>query len=171
VAGWAYQWLARLDFARDSWRAPLNVRWVRPAENANAAAVEQIKGQHDRQPPAAAAPLFVFDAGYDSAYLTQGPADTAATVLVRIRSDRCIYADLPPTTPSPKGGRPRRHGVKFDCADPETWSPPTAEHVAADAQYRRPPPALGAPARRSLLDPAPRPPGGFGPLARRRHPD
>ena len=135
VAGWAYQWLAQLDFARDSWTAPLEVRRVHPVENANAAAVEQIKGLLDRRPGAAGAPLFVFDAGYDSAYLTQGLAGTPAAVLVRLRSDRGFYADPPPAAPSPKGGRPRRHGAKFDCADPETWSPPTAEHVAADAQY------------------------------------
>ncbi|MBA3415762.1 MAG: transposase, partial [Chloroflexia bacterium] len=42
VAGWAYQWLAQLSFDRESWTAPLDVRRVRPAENANAVAVEQI---------------------------------------------------------------------------------------------------------------------------------
>jgi DDE superfamily endonuclease len=26
VAGWAYQWLAQLSFARDSWTAPLDIR-------------------------------------------------------------------------------------------------------------------------------------------------
>ncbi len=43
VAGWAYQWLAQLGFARDSWTAPVDVRRVRPTENANDVAIEQIR--------------------------------------------------------------------------------------------------------------------------------
>jgi DDE superfamily endonuclease len=54
-------------------------------------------------------PLFVFDAGYDSAQLTLDLADAPAAVLVRLRADRCFYADPPPPPPG-KPGRPRRHG-------------------------------------------------------------
>ena len=135
VAGWAYQWLAQLGFDRDSWTAPLDVRRVRPTENPNAVAVEQVGALVERLPAAGAAPLFVFDAGYDSAQLTQGLAGARAAVLVRLRADRCFYADPPPASPSPQGGRPRRHGAKFACADPATWPAPTAEHRAEDEQY------------------------------------
>ena len=82
-----------------------------------------------------ATPLFVFDAGYDSAQLTQALAETPVAILVRLRADRCFYADPPPATPSPKGGRPRKHGAKFACKDPATWPAPTAEHVIEDEQY------------------------------------
>ena len=75
------------------------------------------------------APLFVFDAGYDSAQLTQALAETPVAILVRLRADRCFYADPPPATPSPQGGRPRKHGAKFACKDPTTWPAPTAEHA------------------------------------------
>jgi hypothetical protein len=135
VAGWAYQWLAQLSFARDSWTAPLDARRVHPAENTNAIAVEQVRALVERLPASGAAPLFVFDAGYDSAQLTQGLADVAAAILVRLRADRCFYADPPPAPSSPKGGRPRRHGAKFDCTNPETWPAPTAEHRTEDEQY------------------------------------
>jgi hypothetical protein len=135
LAGWAYQWLAQLSFARDSWTAPLDARRVHPTENPNAVAVEQVGALVARLTASAAVPLFVFDAGYDSAQLTQGFADVAAAILVRLRADRCFYADPPPASPSPKGGRPRRHGAKFACADPATWPPPTAEHRAEDGQY------------------------------------
>ena len=135
VAGWAYQWLAQLSFERDSWTAPLDVKRVHPTENANAVAVEQIKRLVECLPGGSEPPLFVFDAGYDSAALTQGLADTAAAVLVRLRSDRCFYADPTPGVPSRKGGRPRRHGAKFDCTTPGTWPAPTAEHLVDDAQY------------------------------------
>jgi hypothetical protein len=42
VAGWAYSWIAQLSFARESWTAPLRVRRLRPQENANVLAAEQI---------------------------------------------------------------------------------------------------------------------------------
>jgi hypothetical protein len=135
VAGWAYQWLAQISFERDSWTAPLDVRRVRPAENANGIAVEQIRGLAGGLAAGGEAPLFVFDAGYDSAQLTQGLGSVPVAILVRLRSDRCFYADPPPASPSPQGGRPRRHGAKFDCTSPETWPTPTAEHVAEDEQY------------------------------------
>jgi hypothetical protein len=86
-------------------------------------------------PPSDCAPLFVFDAGDDSAQLTQGLAQAPAAIPVRLRSDRCFDADPPPPVPSPKGGRPRRHGAKVDCRDPSTWPTPTAEPLAEDAQY------------------------------------
>ena len=53
-------------------------------------------------------------------------------VLLRLRSDRTFYADPPP---GPTGGRPRRHGTKFACVDPNTWPTPTAEWKTADAHY------------------------------------
>jgi hypothetical protein len=108
VAGWAYSWLAQLGFARDSWTAPLDVRRVHPTRDANQVAVEQIKAFTTRRPAAAGVvPLFVFDAGYDPVELARGLADKAVAILVRLRSDRCFYADPPPTTPGPQGGRPR----------------------------------------------------------------
>ncbi len=135
VAGWASQWLAQLSFARDSWTAPLDVRRVHPSGNAHTAAVEQITAPIARQPPDAATPLFVFDAGDDAAQLTQALAEAPVALLVRLRADRCFYADPLPANPSPKGGRPRIHGAKFACKDPATWPAPTAEHVVEDEQY------------------------------------
>jgi hypothetical protein len=135
VAGWAYQWLAQLSFARDSWTAPLDVRRVHPSENVNAVAVEQIAGLVSRLPADRMIPLFVFDAGYDSAQVTRGLEKLPVAVLVRLRADRCFYADPPPATPSPKGGRPRQHGAKFACKHPATWAAPTAELRTEDQQY------------------------------------
>jgi DDE superfamily endonuclease len=135
VAGWAYQWLAQLSFTRDSWTAPLDVRRVHPRENAHTVAVDQITTLVAQRPLAAATPLFVFDAGYDSAHLTQAVAETPVAILVRLRADRCFYADPPLAVPSPKGGRPRKHGAKFACKDPATWPVPTAEHCTEDEQY------------------------------------
>ncbi len=135
VAGWAYQWLAQLSFAQDSWTTPLDVQRVHPSQNANAVAVDQITDLLSHLPRGEAPPLFVFDAGYDSAQVTQGLERLPVAVLIRLRANRCFYADPPPATPSPKGGRPRQHGAKFACKDPATWPAPSAEHVTADEQY------------------------------------
>jgi hypothetical protein len=79
-------------------------------------------------------PLFVFDGGYDSAQLTLDLAAEPVAVMVRLRSDRCFYADPPPRPPG-VGGRPRRHGAKFNRADPTTWPAPTATLGCHDDQY------------------------------------
>jgi hypothetical protein len=135
VAGWCYQWLAQLNFARDSWTAPRDVQRVHPRENALPVAVAQITALMARRPASEATPLFVFDAGSDSAQLTQALAETPVAILVRLRADRCFYADPPSATPSPKGGRPRKHGAKFAFKDPTTWVAPAAEQLTQDEQY------------------------------------
>lgn len=133
VAGWAYQWINQLSLARDSWTAPLDVRRVRPGADANAVAAAQIKEVISRR-PAGPIPTFVFDAGYDPIQLALDLGDTRAATLVRLRKDRCFYADPDPAAAATTG-RPRRHGRKFSCADPSTWVSPTAEHTTEDEQY------------------------------------
>jgi hypothetical protein len=135
IAGWAFQWICQLSFDRDSWTAPVDARRLHPLDDTDQTAAAQIRGLLVRLPAGGPVPWFVFDAGYDSAQLTLDLADAPAAVLVRLRSDRCFYADPPPAARSPKGGRPRRHGAKFNCADPTTWPVPTATHVVVDDQY------------------------------------
>ena len=65
VAGWAYQFVTRLGFARESWTAPVDVERIRPAQDANVVAARQVKGLLGRLEEGEAGPLFVFDAGYD----------------------------------------------------------------------------------------------------------
>jgi hypothetical protein len=73
VAGWAYQLIARLGFVRDSWVAPADARRVKPDEDANDAAVDQVRALVTRLlQRGEALPLFVFDAGYDPVRLQKG---------------------------------------------------------------------------------------------------
>src|SRR5215210_8128339 len=66
VAGWAYQFVARLNFARESWTAPVDVERVRPVQDANVVAAGQIEALLGRLGGGEdSIPLFVFDAGYD----------------------------------------------------------------------------------------------------------
>jgi hypothetical protein len=135
VAGWADQWLAQLSFRQDSWTTPLDGRRVHPSHNANIIVVAQITDLLSRLPRESQPPLFVFDAGYDSAQFTQGLERLPVALLVRLRGDRYFYADPPLAEPSPTGGRPRRHGAKFACKDPTTWPPSSVGHVTEDEQY------------------------------------
>ena len=133
VAGWAFPWIAQLSFDRDSWTAPVDARRLHPLEDTDQQAARQIRLLLERLPAGGPLPWFVFDGGYDSAQLTLDLADAPAAVLVRLRSDRCFYAD-PPAPPPGKTGRPRRHGAKFNCADPTTWPAPTATLHTSDDQ-------------------------------------
>ena len=135
IAGWAWQWIAQLSFAHDSWTAPVDARRLHPLEDTDQTAAAQIRALLARLPASEALPLFVFDAGYDSAQLTLDLAEARVAVLVRLRADRCFYADPPPAARSPKGGRPRRHGAKFAFADPTTWPTPSATLTCQDDQY------------------------------------
>jgi len=135
IAGWAYQWICQLSLERDSWTAPVDARRLHPLEDTDQTAAAQIRALLARLPASEAVPLFVFDGGYDSAQLTLDLAEVPVAVLVRLRADRCFYADPPPAVRSPKGGRPRRHGAKFACADPTTWPVPTATLHTSDDQY------------------------------------
>jgi DDE superfamily endonuclease len=134
VAGWAYQLIARLSFERDSWVTPLDARRVRPDEDANDVAAEQVAALAHRLRGSSAAPLFVFDAGYDPVRLQRRLAGCRTQVLVRLHSGRTFYAE--PEVPAKRPvGRPFRHGRKFSCKDSDTWPRPTAEHHAQSADY------------------------------------
>ncbi|MBV9326147.1 MAG: transposase [Chloroflexi bacterium] len=119
VTGWSYAWLAQLSFTHDSWTAPLDVQRVPAGGSSHAVAAAQISELLEHLPAHGPVPMCVFDAGYDPEALSRelGELDEQhVAVLVRLRSDRCFYADPPPAI-STKVGRPRRHGHKFTCAD------------------------------------------------------
>jgi hypothetical protein len=112
------------------------MRRVRPGENVNTVAAEQIRSWLRQAPPTATPPgplpIFSFDAGYDSAQLSLALAEEPVCLLVRLRAGRCFYAD---PTSQPQTGRPRRHGTKFVCDDPTTWPEPTDHWSTDDPQY------------------------------------
>jgi Transposase DDE domain len=134
IAGWAFQWIAHVSFDRDSWTAPVDARRLHPLDDTDQTAADQVRALLGRLDAGGRVPLFVFDGGYDSAQLTLDLAEEQVAVLVRLRSDRCFYAD-PPPPPLGKTGRPRRHGAKFAFADPATWPAPTAALTCQDDQY------------------------------------
>jgi hypothetical protein len=136
VAGWAYQWLTRLSWDRDSWTAPVDVRRVRPEEKPTDLAVEQLKTLIATRPAGqrGEVPLVLFDAGYDASGFTHALAGTPVALLIRLRRNRHFWCAPVRTTAHPRG-RPRRHGAKFVCDDPATWPAPTAELCVTDEAY------------------------------------
>ncbi len=140
VAGWAYQFIAQLNFVRESWTAPMDVERLRPAQNTNEVAVEQLRAfvrllAENEKEEERAAPLFVFDAGYDPVKLQRGLEGSPCQILVRLRAGRRFYGDPSLSDPPAHVGRPRRHGPKMKCNDPSTWPEPSAEHHCEDAGY------------------------------------
>ena len=135
VAGWAYQFIAQLNFVRESWTAPVDVQRVRPAQDANEVAAEQIGALLGRLEEGEALPLFVFDAGYDPVKLQRALERNSCQILVRLRAGRRFYGDPSLCDPPEHIGRPRRHGPKMKCNDPSTWPEPSAEHACEDAGY------------------------------------
>src|SRR5512144_1579981 len=134
VAGWSYQWVSGLDWACDSWTAPVDARRVPPRADVVDVTAGQVTDLVSRLGPTQATPIFVFDAGYDPIALTDALTDVAATLVVRIRDDRVFYTDPPgPTTGTI--GRPRRHGDRRACAEPDTWPAPEQELTAEDPRY------------------------------------
>src|SRR5829696_359133 len=135
VAGWAYQFIAQLGFARESWTSPVDVERVRPAQDANMVAAGQVKALLGRLEEVEAIPLFVFDAGYDPVKLQRGLEGSPCQILVRLRAGRRFYGDPSLSDPPAHIGRPRRHGPKMKCSDPSTWPEPSAEHHCEEAGY------------------------------------
>ena len=134
VAGWSYQWVTQLDWAPDSWTAPLDAVRIAPSEDVITATIGQVERLVALLGHDGPLPLFVFDAGYDPIALGAGLADTRAQVVVRIRSDRVFHPDPDPKLPG-SVGRPRRHGARFACADPAGRPAPDAELRNHDPRY------------------------------------
>jgi len=113
----------------------VDVQRLRPAQDANEVAAEQVKSLLGRLGKQGSAPLFVFDAGYDPVKLQQGLEGCPCQILVRLRAGRRFYGD-PSLSDAPAHiGRPRRHGPKMKCSDPVTWPEPSAEHHCEEAGY------------------------------------
>ena len=137
VAGWNYQWICQLNWAYDSWTAPLDVMRIAPGQDPSAATAAQIRQMVGLLPDAEEIPLFVFDAGYNPIALGHDLAEVRCEVLTRMRDDRVFFSDPPPPSTRPSGtmGRPALHGTRFKCSDPSTWAKPDGRLRATDPRY------------------------------------
>jgi len=138
--GWEYQLAAVTGSLRTAWAAVVDVRRTTPAARA-AQTVAQVKAVLRRLSASTAVPLFVFDAGYSAAALTDGLAGCRAHVLVRLPAGSVFYQDA--VTWPGKNGRPARRGPEVHCLEPDA--------LAAAAEGK------GSRGRRKPLPPAPEP--------------
>jgi hypothetical protein len=142
--GWEYQLAAVTGHLRTAWAAAVDVQRTTPATR-TAQTVAQVKNVLRRLRAAGhasrAVPLFVFDAGYSAAALTDGLAGCPARILVRLPAGSVFYQDA--TAWPGRNGRPARHGPEIHCLEPEA--------LAAAAGGR------GSRGRKKPLPPAPGP--------------
>jgi hypothetical protein len=120
--GWEYQFTAAIGHLRTAWAALLDVARTTPATRASAT-IAQVKSVLRRLRAAGhglkAAPLFIFDAGYSAAALTDGLLGCPVHLLVRLAAGSVFYAD--PFTWEGRYGRPARHGAAVHCLEPEDF--------------------------------------------------
>jgi DDE superfamily endonuclease len=138
--GWEYQLAAVTGHLRTAWAAVVDVQRTTPAGR-TAQTIAQVKAVLRRLPAAGAVPLFVFDAGYSAAALTDGLAGCPAHLLVRLPAGSVFYQDA--VTWPGRNGRPARRGPEVHCLEPEA--------LAAAAGGR------GSRGRKKPLPPAPEP--------------
>ena len=121
--GWEYQFTAAIGHLRTAWAALVDVARTVPATR-TAQTIAQVKNVLRRLRAAGhgakAAPLFVFDAGYSAAALTDGLLGWPAHILVRLAAGCVFYAD--PVTWDGRYGRPARRGAAVHCLEPEDFT-------------------------------------------------
>ena len=142
VAGWNYQWICQLDWAYDSWTAPLDVERIPPEPGqllrATAAQIRQTRSDFFRAMGKSLCSSST-PATTRSPWVTIWPK-SVASVLTRIRDDRVFYADPPPrfnAADGNHGGRPARHGTADSSARTRsTWAQTRSASLrATDPRY------------------------------------
>jgi hypothetical protein len=137
--GWEYQFTAAIGHLRTAWAALTDVARTTPATRTQQT-IAQVKGVLRRLRAAGhgrtAAPLFIFDAGYSAAALTDGLAGCPAHVLVRLAAGSVFYAD--PVTWQGRYGRPARRGAAVHCLEPADFE--TAAGHGPRGRKNPPPP-------------------------------
>jgi hypothetical protein len=56
IAGWAFQWICQLGFARDSWTAPVDARRLHPTDDTDHTAAVQVRTLLERLPAGGSGP-------------------------------------------------------------------------------------------------------------------
>jgi hypothetical protein len=66
-------------------------------------------------------PLSLWDSEYGCARFIKMTVDIPADKMMRLRPNRCLWTEPPPYQHK---GRPRKHGQKFQLANPDSWLTP-----------------------------------------------
>jgi DDE superfamily endonuclease len=124
--GWEYQFTAAIGHLRTAWAALADVARTTPAtrtEQTVAQVKSVLRRLHQAGNTGRGAPLFIFDAGYSAAALTDGLLGCPAHILVRLAAGSVCYADA--VTWEGKNGRPARRGPAVHCLEPADFAADT----------------------------------------------
>jgi DDE superfamily endonuclease len=135
--GWEYQLAAVTGHLRTAWAAVVDVQRTTPAAR-TAQTIAQVKAVLRRLPARGAVPLFVFDAGYSAAALTDGLAGCPAHVLVRLPAGSVFYQDA--VTWPGRNGRPARRGPEVHCLEPQALAAAAGGRGSRGRKKPLPPP-------------------------------
>ncbi|MBD3886814.1 hypothetical protein IFO70_34825 [Phormidium tenue FACHB-886] len=127
--GWST--LAWIPEVGSSWALPLRHERITSFENPISKAVWQLRQVCQRLSVRA---ISLWDSEYGCARFVLATADIACDKLMRLRSNRCLWA-APPAYGG--RGRPRVHGNKFKLNDPTTWHPPDQQVQVDDPKQGR----------------------------------
>ena len=114
--GQGYSTIAWIPEDKGSWALPLRHERITSWENPIEKAVWQLKQVCEHLPTR---PISVWDSEYGCAPFIIKTTNIKADILVRLRSNLCLWGAPPPYSGK---GRPRKHGDKFKLNEPPTWS-------------------------------------------------
>jgi hypothetical protein len=116
--GHGYSTLAWIPEGEGSWALPLRHERISSHETPISRAVLQRTQvcRHLQQRP-----ITLWDSEYGCAPFVKETANINADKLIRLRPNRCIYAEPPQYQGN---GRRKKHGEKMKLSDPETWAVP-----------------------------------------------
>jgi hypothetical protein len=113
--GQGYSTIAWVPENSGSWALPLRheriTSWESPIEKATWQLQQVCEHLSTR-------PISVWDSEYGCAPFVLKTAKIPADILVRLRSNLCLWGAPPPYSGK---GRPRKHGIKFKLSEPSTW--------------------------------------------------
>ncbi|HEX3965946.1 MAG TPA: transposase [Trebonia sp.] len=120
--GWEFQFTAAIGHLRTAWAGLADMTRTTRADS-TAQTIGQVRNVLRRLRAAGhghrAAPLFVFDAGYSAAALTDGLLGCPAHILVRLPATSVFYYDA--LRWPGKNGRPGDRGAGVRCLEPEDF--------------------------------------------------
>jgi len=114
--GQGYSTIAWIPEDSGSWALPLRHERITSWSNPIDKAVEQLKKVCESM---SSRPISLWDSEYGCAPFVLKTASIKADILVRLRSNLCLWGAPPAYSGK---GRPRKHGAKFKLNEPSTWS-------------------------------------------------
>lgn len=129
--GQGYSTIAWIAEDSGSWALPLRheriTSWESPIEKATGQLEKVCQSMSSR-------PISLWDSEYGCAPFILKTANIAADILVRLRSNLCLWGGPPAYSGK---GRPRKHGAKFKLNEPTTWSQATSVLEVNDLKLGR----------------------------------